>query len=74
MVAGSPTLLLRQQAIPCGTNAERADPERFIEAVALCGALRPGFETDPAECGVADAFTRALELLEGGLAAYGSGT
>ncbi|MFI6316162.1 TetR/AcrR family transcriptional regulator [Nonomuraea sp. NPDC050556] len=82
MVNASPTLLLHQQAMTVryeraltevlAEQAGGAAPEPFIVAVALVGALRAGFETDPVEGGVADAFSRALDLLEGGLAGYGS--
>jgi AcrR family transcriptional regulator len=45
-------------------------PEPFIAAAALIGALRAGFDTGPAAGGTANAITRALDLLAGGLGDY----
>jgi AcrR family transcriptional regulator len=83
MVAASPTLQLQQHMIAAryeralaeilaeqtGAPVDAAEP--FIASVALVGALRAGFTAREASGGVGAAITRALDLLEAGLAGYG---
>jgi AcrR family transcriptional regulator len=82
MVTSSPSLRSHQRAIAARYEATLADvlaeqtgappgsPEPFVAAVALIGALRAGFEAAEASGGLDAATTRALDLLEAGLAGY----
>lgn len=82
MVLNSPTLRAHQRAmaaryeselageLAAATGAPADAPEPFVAAVALVGALRAGFETGPRAGGVAAAITRALDLIDVGLAHY----
>jgi AcrR family transcriptional regulator len=84
MVFASPALREHQRAMAAryetalatalaqATGAEPNAPEPFIAAVALIGALRAGFDTAPAAGGADQAITRALDLLDTGLANYAS--
>ena len=83
MVTASPSLRSHQRAIAARyeealaevlaeeTGAPPGSAESFVAAVALIGALRVGFEAAEASGGLAAAVTRALDLLETGLAGYG---
>jgi AcrR family transcriptional regulator len=82
MVTASPSLRSHQRAIAARyeealaevlaeeTGAPPGSAESFVAAVALIGALRVGFEAAEASGGLAAAVTRALDLLETGLAGY----
>jgi AcrR family transcriptional regulator len=52
------------------TGAPPGSAEPFVAAVALVGALRAGFEAAEGSGGGGAAITRALDLLEAGLAGY----
>jgi AcrR family transcriptional regulator len=82
MVADSPALQAHQRQMAAGyeralaavlaaqTRTPAGAAEPFMAAVALVGALRAGFDAAQASGGVGQAFNRALDLLEGGLADY----
>jgi AcrR family transcriptional regulator len=82
MVTSSPSLRSHQRAIAARyevaladvlaeeTGAPLGSAEPFVAAVALIGALRAGFEAAEASGGLDAAVTRALDLLEAGLAGY----
>jgi AcrR family transcriptional regulator len=84
MMAESPTLLAhRRQMTACyeerlaavlaeETGVPADAPETFLAAVALVGCLRAGFATALHSGGRAPATERALDLLEAGLAGYGT--
>jgi AcrR family transcriptional regulator len=85
MVLASPTLRAHQRAMAAryetalaevladATGSDPAAPEPFVAAVALVGALRAGFEARAQAGGVAQAISRALDLLEHGLSRYAPG-
>lgn len=84
MVAESPTLLAHRRQMTARyeerlaallaeeTGAPEDAPETFLAAVALVGCLRAGFVTARHGGGRAGATERALDLLETGLAGYGT--